>query len=117
MSVFVFSFLHALKCDATNKVEYNVDLVLFLLIQSSDADGLGSFSPMLPAKAKEADVASGDSACCPRGDRGHCCARDIPAGTSLQCGGPHEVMPWSQISTGLNYVYLLKRRRRRKCGG
>lgn len=81
------------------------DLFFFLWIQSSDADGLGSFSPLLPTKAKEADITSGDSACCPRGDCCHSCPCNVPTGPPIQCRGPHQVIPLSEMSTGLNSTY------------
>lgn len=78
-------------------------------MQSSDADGLGSFSPMLPTKAKEADVSGGDGARGPRGDRRHSCSRDIPTGASVQCRGPHQVIPSPEMSPRLSSPCLLKR--------
>lgn len=64
---------------------------------------------MLPTKAKEADVTSGDGAGCPRGDRGHRCSRDIPAGLAVQCRGPHQVIPPAETPAALNCVYPPKR--------
>ena len=86
----------------------------FCWLKSSDADGLGSFSAMLPTKAEEADLTGGDGACCPRGDRRHGCSCHFPAGPSVQRGGPHQVIPPAEMSTAINNLYPPQRGRKKK---
>lgn len=70
----------------------NMTWFSFCCLKSSNADGLGSFSSMLPTKAEEADIPGGDRTCCPRGDCCHSCPCDVLTGPAIQCGGPHQVI-------------------------
>lgn len=101
-----FSFLHAPKYQVGGK---NMIWFSICWLKSSDADGLGSFGAMLPTKAKEANVTSGDRTRCPRGDRLHGCSCDIPAGPFIQRRGPHQVIPSAEIATAISYMYPPKR--------